>query len=471
MNGLLIQRIVLLLPTLLAVLCLSFFLSTLAPGDEVMAIMSMEGKNVNVNRSQYLQLYRATQQKLAQDQSIFYVAIRPHYQPDHPQDIVPKSYRNVLLKLNKDVKNWGKVASYDKALAEVYEALEPLNIKNNELITELNQLQKLSSSTQIKSQWLFIDNLIVTTDLSDYPIVQQKTEELKSAIEKLDHAQSAWTYPVIAWHGAHNQFHHWMMNLFNTKKRVSLRDGSPVFQKIGNALQWTLSLSMITLCLSCVLSVFIAIWQVRREGTLIEIMVSHGLYFLYAIPLFWLATMAVVFFTTDEYGQWMNIFPSIGLKYWMADTSAWSQLTTKLKLLILPVLCMTLTSMTYLTRQLKTDLKRQSLKPFAIPVKAKGANEKRLIRFHLLPNALIPYITIVTGAIPKTIVGSVVIEVIFNIPGVGKLLLDSIHYGDWPVSFSIILLVGLITIISYLLADLLYMIFFPQVTQSLSLSK
>ena len=171
--------------------------------------------------------------------------------------------------------------------------------------------------------------------------------------------------------------------------------------------------------------------------------------------------------STLNYGKWTHIFPSIGMKYWMSDESSATQFWLKAKLLILPILCITLNSLTYLTRQLKTDLLRQEKKPYVIPVRAKGVTRKRLIWSHLLPNALMPYITIITGAIPRTIVGSVVIEFIFNIPGVGKLLMDSIQNGDWPVSFSIILLVGILTIFSFLLADILYIIFYPQMAKSL----
>ena len=127
---------------------------------------------------------------------------------------------------------------------------------------------------------------------------------------------------------------------------------------------------------------------------------------------------------------------------------------------------MVLASLSYLTRQLVTDVNGQRGKLYATLARAKGVNPKRLRWQHLLPNALMPYITIVTGALPRVIVGSTVIEVIFNIPGTGKLLLDSIYQGDWPVIFSIILLVGLLTILSYLLVDILYAHFFPHIVQT-----
>ena len=134
--------------------------------------------------------------------------------------------------------------------------------------------------------------------------------------------------------------------------------------------------------------------------------------------------------------------------------------------LILPLSCMVIVSLSYLTRQLVTDISIQEGKLYAMLARAKGVPQKRLRRQHLLPNALMPYITIVTGALPRMFVGSAVIEVIFNIPGTGKLLLDSIYHGDWPVIFSIIVIVGVFTVLSYLLADILYARFFPHATQA-----
>ncbi len=207
-------------------------------------------------------------------------------------------------------------------------------------------------------------------------------------------------------------------------------------------------------------------WLERSKNHWSSRVVNTLLYFFYAMPLFWLATMAIVFLTTEDYGSWTHIFPSIGIRYWELGGSLWSDLGVYGKQLILPLLCMVLGSLSYLTRQLVTDVNGQRGKLYATLARAKGVNPKRLRWQHLLPNALMPYITIVTGALPRVIVGSTVIEVIFNIPGTGKLLLDSIYQGDWPVIFSIILLVGLLTVLSYLLADILYARFFPHIVQT-----
>ena len=104
--------------------------------------------------------------------------------------------------------------------------------------------------------------------------------------------------------------------------------------------------------------------------------------------------------------------------------------------------------------------------PFIQTARSKGLSEKALLKKHALPNALLPFITIVTGALPKTLVGSLIIEVIFNIPGIGRLMLQSITDYDWPVSFSILVMVAVVTILSYLLADILNMALFPKMAKT-----
>ncbi|MEL6122589.1 MAG: ABC transporter permease subunit, partial [Bacteroidota bacterium] len=78
---------------------------------------------------------------------------------------------------------------------------------------------------------------------------------------------------------------------------------------------------------------------------------------------------------------------------------------------------------------------------------------------------LLNYTTVITGAIPALFGGSIVIEVIFNIPGIGRLMLESIGAGDWPVIFAIILIISLTTIIGYLIGDILLMQLYPQTAE------
>lgn len=464
---LLARRLVLLIPTLFVILWFSFYLSISAPGDEVMSRMSLEGKNTNVSRAEFVDLYRDVQSKLAKDRPSFYFSIVPHYVPSDIYNIVPKSYRDNLLSINRQVKSWDRVEDYHLKLEEGLSLIQDHSRELREVSTFLNNMQKINSVVLLDSKILELDGILDQETLTAYPVIRNYLIQFKTQMSEVGNKNSSWTYPVFRWNGSHNQFQYWLTSIYQPSKRVSLRDGAPVWSKISSALTWTLTLSLISLTLACMLSLMVAVAQMRYNNSLFDRLIAQVLYVLYAIPLFWFATMMVVFFTTDDYGVWTNVFPSVGLKYWANTGSSGEVLWAKGKLLILPIFCIAVNSLTYLTRQLKSDLQRQSDKPYVMSVRAKGVGKSRLIWRHLLPNALIPYITIITGAIPKTLVGSVVIEFIFNIPGVGKLLMDSIHHSDWPVTFSIILIVGVMTILSYILADVLYMIFYPHMAKSL----
>ena len=88
--------------------------------------------------------------------------------------------------------------------------------------------------------------------------------------------------------------------------------------------------------------------------------------------------------------------------------------------------------------------------------RAKGLSESRVYWRHALRNALFPMITMVGSAFPAAISGSVIIEVIFSIPGMGRLMYMSILSRDWPVVFAMVMLAAALTVVGYLISDLLY---------------
>ena len=454
MFTLILNRLLLLIPTLLLILLCTYTLSTYVPGDEVAIRLELLGESSTINTDRYEDSYRRLERNLGLSGPEFYCSLVPNYHPKNPYDIVPAYSRNVLLSLNSQVKDWTKVHTYYETITSILTKAHG-NPQYRDLRLQLNRLLKIDrveNLSILRSEPSYDDEIVIAIN------------KLNQDISLLTHDQSM-VYPVLRWHGKDNQFHNWVRR-FWSGDNISLLDGVPVLRKVGRSLRWTATLSLLSLFISCSLAIGIAMWLERTKNHWSSQVVNTLLYLFYAMPLFWLATLAIVFLTTDDYGSWTHIFPSIGIRYWELEGSLWSDIGVYGKQLILPLLCMVLASLSYLTRQLVTDVNGQRGKLYATLARAKGVNPKRLRWQHLLPNALMPYITIVTGALPRVIVGSTVIEVIFNIPGTGKLLLDSIYQGDWPVIFSIILLVGLLTVLSYLLADILYARFFPHIVQT-----
>jgi len=190
-------------------------------------------------------------------------------------------------------------------------------------------------------------------------------------------------------------------------------------------------------------------------------MVSSALFVFFAIPSFWLATLLIVFFTTPEYAVWMDIFPSGGLGgYHYA--SGMPKVGIAVGALFLPVLCLLLGALAYLTRQMRGNVVRESSKDYVRMARAKGLRDKTIYRRHILRNALFPILTLVGASIPASISGSVIIEVIFGIPGMGQLLYQSILAQDWSIVFTMVVLASMLTVIGYIVSDVLYRLFDPK---------
>ncbi len=101
--------------------------------------------------------------------------------------------------------------------------------------------------------------------------------------------------------------------------------------------------------------------------------------------------------------------------------------------------------------------------PYVGMLRSQGVAEKTILRKHIIGNALFPVITMIGGAIPALLSGSLIIEVIFSIPGMGRLMYNSLMSRDWPVAFPILMFGAAITILSYLITDIVYKWMDPRV--------
>jgi len=214
--------------------------------------------------------------------------------------------------------------------------------------------------------------------------------------------------------------------------------------------------------LSFFLGYHIGIFLAKNPKGKLQKILHQVLYLLFSMPKFWLATLLVVYFTTSEYGKWTNIFPSVGIDMYPGE-STWHTITQNLDKLILPVICLSLFSITTIAILLQQSIGNEMKESYITTALSKGLTPKQAMKRHALPNALTPLITILAGAIPASLAGSVVIEVIFNIPGIGRLMYDSILSADWSVVYCVLMLATLVTVISFLIADILYALLNPRI--------
>ncbi|MBL0033677.1 MAG: ABC transporter permease [Bacteroidetes bacterium] len=131
---------------------------------------------------------------------------------------------------------------------------------------------------------------------------------------------------------------------------------------------------------------------------------------------------------------------------------------------MIPTITYTYSSFAFLTGNVKSTIGDILKQDYIRTARAKGLNEKRILYKHALPNALLPLITIFSHVFPYAIGGSVVLETIFNIPGMGLTIFQSISSQDYPVVITIFLFTGIITMLGFLLSDILYAVADPRIS-------
>ncbi|MEI9998285.1 MAG: ABC transporter permease [Verrucomicrobiota bacterium] len=132
--------------------------------------------------------------------------------------------------------------------------------------------------------------------------------------------------------------------------------------------------------------------------------------------------------------------------------------------MILPVVCLTYGALASISRFSRVSMLEALAQDFVRTARAKGLPERLVIFRHALRNALIPIITIFTLELPALIGGAVIIEEIFSLPGMGQLYFNALNARDTPVLMGTTLLTAVVTLLSYLLADILYVVVDPRIS-------
>ncbi|MDB5234466.1 MAG: hypothetical protein JWR44_1459 [Hymenobacter sp.] len=258
--------------------------------------------------------------------------------------------------------------------------------------------------------------------------------------------------PQWRWNGLHNQYHRWITGIVHGDLGNSFRTGQPVAARLRAALTFTLPLTgaaaALAVLIALVLSQRLAArpwWQRPVRGALVAL---HGL------PLF---VVALLLLLTLANPAALALFPAYGLDQPAnADASVWSRFLSYALHFALPVTALVLAALPELTLQLTDALRQELQTDYATTARAKGLTEGAVIRHHALRNALLPTLTQITELLPALVAGAVVVEVVFALPGMGRLLAGAAATRDYPVLVGGVLLTGAARLLSLLLADCLY---------------
>lgn len=259
--------------------------------------------------------------------------------------------------------------------------------------------------------------------------------------------------PQWHWHGLHNQYHSWLTQLLHGQLGNSFRNDQPVAPRLGAALRCTLPLMGAAVGLTSLLALGLAQLLAQRPWWRAPALaVLTGLH---SLPLFVLAATLLLLFANPELLDW---FPA----GYHTSNSSYNLLTIG-AYLVLPLASLVISALPGLTLQLEAALTRELHSNYATTARAKGASEMQVVRHHALRNALLPLITLFTDLLPALAAGAVVVEVLFALPGMGRLLAEAAAMHDLPVLIDVLLLVAGARLVALLLADILYLWVDPRI--------
>jgi peptide/nickel transport system permease protein len=164
--------------------------------------------------------------------------------------------------------------------------------------------------------------------------------------------------------------------------------------------------------------------------------------------------------------QYIHIFEPTGIKPtrgFASDSNLIERIGQTLPYMILPIICFTYSSIAFLTKLTKTSILETFNQPYIITAKAKGLPFKAIVYKHAFRNALIPLITVFANIFPALVGGSVIIESIFTIPGMGTEMISSYFSHNIPMIIGVFTLTGIFTVIGFVISDILYVIVDPRI--------
>jgi peptide/nickel transport system permease protein len=257
------------------------------------------------------------------------------------------------------------------------------------------------------------------------------------------------------------QYGKWIGRLLRLDFGVSLHDGRPVTDKLAAALPVTLLLSGLSMLLAYLLAVPIGVHAAVKRGTRGERALTLGLFMLYSLPPFWVAMLLIMLL--GGVGM-LDLFPIHGLSSpGAAQLGDLAWFFDRVWHLVLPVFCLSYGSLAVLSRYQRGAMLEALSQDYIRAARAKGLSERRVVWRHALPNALLPTITLLGLQFPYLISGSVIIERIFNIPGMGHLTFDAFLQRDTPVIMAVVVLSAALTLLGLILADVLYAVVDPRI--------
>jgi peptide/nickel transport system permease protein len=241
------------------------------------------------------------------------------------------------------------------------------------------------------------------------------------------------------------QYFDWLTGVFRGDFGISIVQREPVIKEIARRLPITFFLSVIALAISTIIGIPAGIICAVRRGkwidTAVTILANAGI----TIPVFWLGIMLIYLFSLK-----IGWLPVQGFTWFYVDF--WKSV----KQMIMPVFCLSIFSISSITRQTRSSMLEVMRQDYIRTAWSKGLKEQLVIMKHGFKNGLIPIVTLLGMSFSLVVGGSVLIEQVFNIPGMSRLVVNAVFVQDYPVVQGFVLLIAILILLTNLIVDISY---------------
>ena len=481
---------------MLAISLLAFIISISAPADPVEKLSSSADKEGAANQQSNAtkKTKQELRKKLGLDLPVFYFSFGSLSDCDTLYKVADKDHSACLEELSHYYGNWDDVFSYFNQLSitqlshsklklddifEMNKDMEGRSIysKNeiNDVITEsnfeINSMLETANPKVIASKFNSLDTLY--NNFAFLSSVKKEFEQSKLLYDEMLSNQSSWKsyIPKIIWYGSKNQYHFWLFGDGDQRKGVirgdfgfSYIDSQPINTKIWDKVWISFSFSLLSVLFAYLISIPLGIYSAYKKDTKFDRITSIVVFVLYSMPGFFIGVLLLYTFANPDTLRW---FPVSGIQDPTIYDPSWSfmqKVTHRAPYFILPLITYTYSSFAFLSRIMRVGVIDVFGQDYIRTARAKGLGEGKVVMKHALRNSLLPIITVFANIFPLAIGGSVIIETIFTIPGMGFEIYSSILNSDYPMIVAVFTIIGFLTMIGYLVADILYAVVDPRIS-------
>lgn len=256
------------------------------------------------------------------------------------------------------------------------------------------------------------------------------------------------------------RYFNWMTGVLRGDLGVSYRysknmnEMMPVAELIGDKLPVTLMLAFVSLILIIVISIPLGVWWAKSGSHVLDAVLGVATQTAMAVPSFFLGILVTYLF-----GIVLKFFTPGGYVSYREDFAGF------LGYLLFPALSVAIPKIAMTARFLRNSMLTEFDSDYVRTAYSKGCSRRRVMYRHVLKNSMMPVVTFLGMIIAEIVAGSIVVEQVFGLPGIGRLLISSINNRDLPVVEILILYITFVVIFVYFLVDILYRVIDPRISE------